>query len=155
MTDPVIKTITVACPQAQAFATFAERLAQWWPKDKHSVSAMGGAAAREVSLEPRAGGAIWEIGADGTRHDWGSVRRYEPDERIELAWHIGKPADQATRVLVEFTPVDAGTRVTLTHDGWEVLGADAASMRDGYNGGWVHVFEVCFAAACAEAAATA
>jgi hypothetical protein len=42
---------------------------------------------------------------------------------------------------VTFTPAEAGTRVELTHWGWEHLGDRAASVRESYNQGWVTVFE--------------
>ena len=58
-------------------------------------------------------------------------------------------------VDVQFEPIDTGTRVTLTHSNWEVLGDTAQAMRDGYDQGWVHVFETCFGGACAKQKTTA
>ncbi|MEM9231476.1 MAG: SRPBCC domain-containing protein [Pseudomonadota bacterium] len=149
MPAPVIKTVDVPCSPDIAFRIFTQDLSHWWPKDKHSVSAMTGAPARSVSLEARAGGTISEVAADGTHHHWGSVSVYDPYRRFGLLWHIGQPVEKATRVDVLFEPTEDGTRVTLTHSGWEVLGGDAAKSRDGYDSGWVHVFETCFARACA------
>ena len=154
MTEPVIKTVNVPCTQERAFQIFANDFSAWWPKDKHSVSAMdGGKPAREVSLEPRTGGAVSEIGHDGTAYNWGSVAKYDPHAQLSLLWHIGKPVEEATLVDVTFEATADGTKVTLTHHGWEALGDDADKMREGYNAGWVHVFETCFAGACTAAAA--
>ena len=122
MPDPVIKTIDVPCDQRTAFRIFTEDMDRWWPKDRHSVSGMEGRTAQAVRMEPRAGGAITEIGHDGTRHSWGSVRVWEPFARLSLAWHINRPAAQATRVDVDFAPLASGTRVTLRHHGWEAYG---------------------------------
>ena len=35
-----------------------------------------------------------------------------------------------------FTPVESGTRVTLTHDEFDSLGAEGTFYRDRYAGGW-------------------
>lgn len=113
---------------------------------------MSGAPAQSVRLEPKLGGKIREVAADGTVHHWGSVSVYDPHSRFGLAWHIGVPVEKATQVEVQFDPIGRGTRVTLTHHRWEVLGAEADKTRDGYNQGWVHVFETCFAQACAHQA---
>lgn len=155
MPEPVIKTIDVPCPPERAFDIFARDFSAWWPKAKHSVSAMGGNPAKSVTLEPKSGGRIAEIGHDGTHHDWGSVATYDPHSRLSLLWHIGKPAEEATHVDITFAASATGTKVTLTHHGWDALGDAAQSMRDGYNAGWVHVFEECFSAACTGAKAPA
>lgn len=153
MTEPVVKTVEVPCSQERAFGIFTSDFSAWWPKDKHSVSAMSGQPARKVMMDPKKGGVLTEIAADGTEHNWGSVSTFQPHERLSLLWHIGTSVEKATLVDVTFEAVSGGTRVTLTHHGWEALGEDADKMREGYNGGWVHVFETCYAGACkAEAA---
>lgn len=153
MPEPVVKTIDVPCNQETAFRIFTQNMNAWWPKDRHSISAKSGAAARSVTMEPKTGGALTEIGHDGTRHHWGSVREYQPNSRLSLLWHINTPPEQATLVDIAFEPQGSGTRVTLRHHGWEAMGDDAQTMRDGYDNGWVAVFETAFAGACrAEAA---
>ena len=58
-----------------------------------------------------------------------------------LSWHPGEPAADATVVEVEFTDDDDGTRVVLTHHGWERLGERAGTARASYAGGWLSVLE--------------
>jgi len=150
MPDPVVKTIEVPCNQNDAFATFVDKVGSWWPLDKNSVSAMQGEVAKEVSIEAQSGGSIYEIGHDGTRHEWGSVATYSPSDKLVLNWHIGLPAEQASRVTVDFVAIDSNTtKVILTHDNWEAFGEKARDMREGYNKGWVGVFETAYADACA------
>ncbi len=149
MPDPVIKTIEVACTQDQAFSTFVNKASSWWPLDKNSVSAMNGEVAKTVTIEAKEGGAIYEIGHDDTRHEWGSVTTYQPSERLVLNWHIGLPPQKASTVEVVFTQLDNNrTQVVLTHSDWEVFGEKANDMREGYNKGWVGVFEQAYASLC-------
>jgi len=152
MVEPIRRTIEVRCDPATAFAVFTERMAAWWPLDRNSVSAMSGAAARSVTIEPHVGGSVYEIAADGSRQDWATVRTFEPGRRLVLAWHVMAPPDQATEVEVRFVPSGGGTRVELEHRGWEILGAEAEVRRGHYDGGWARVFDDCFARACAAAA---
>jgi len=149
MLAPVIKTIDVPCNQEQAFKIFIEEITTWWPLDKNSVSAMGGGVAKAVSIEPKVGGKIIEIGHDDTEHFWGTVNSYDPNAAFSLNWHIGLPAESASLVGVTFTAIeDDKTRVELTHSNWEAFGDKAADMRAGYEGGWVGVFETAYQAAC-------
>ncbi|MEM7303664.1 MAG: SRPBCC family protein [Pseudomonadota bacterium] len=153
MIEPIEKTIQVACTPDQAFTTFADNIGAWWPKEAHSVSAMSGKEAQRVVLETKVGGRLYEIAHDGAEIDWGSVRTFDRHDRIVLAWHIGKSPDVATEVEVNFASSDNGTRVTLIHRDWEKNGDGAEELREGYNKGWVNVFEVCFKKGCAPVAA--
>lgn len=141
MLPPVIKTIDVACSPQKAFDVFTRDIGKWWPRDRNSVSAMDGHVARSVTLGLHEGGEIIEIGYDGTRHRWGTVKVFEPGERLTLAWHINLPETQATTVEVTFSGNETGTRVELSHWGWEAFGDRADAMRQGYESGWVSVFE--------------
>ena len=148
MADPVVKTIVVPCSPATAFAIFTRDMTQWWPMATNTVSAMSGTAARSLTLEPKVGGALVEVAGDGTQHHWGNVTDWRPGSRLALSWHAGGSAAAATQVEVAFIDSEAGTKVTLTHSGWQVLGEQADGARDGYNSGWVKVFEEGFAGAC-------
>ena len=150
MNNPIEKTIEVGCDADRAFEIFTTEINRWWPLDAHSVSAMDGKAAQSILLDPKVGGALTEISHDGQQHRWGTVKAWEPAKRLVLAWHINTPVSEATEVELTFTPLgDNLSRVDLTHRGWEKLGDRASSMREGYNSGWVNVFEVRYAGACA------
>lgn len=147
--EPIRKAITVPCDARTAFDVFARRISDWWPAAEHSVSAMEGKAAPKVVLELEEGGRLYEIAPDGREIEWGSVKSVEPGRRLVLNWHINKPAAQATEVDITFADrADGKTDVTLVHRNFEAMGDDGSSQRDGYNQGWVNVFENHYARAC-------
>jgi uncharacterized protein YndB with AHSA1/START domain len=152
MLPPVIKTITVPCSPDRAFELFTRDFAIWWPADRHSLSAMSGEAPKSVEADPRLKGEIWEIDHGGARQLWGHFTEFEPAHRLSISWHVGRKPTEATRVSVTFAAKGKNTEVVLSHSGWEALGPDAANMRQGYDNGWVSVFETAFKAACMGAA---
>ena len=106
-------------------------------------------SAKSVTLEPFVGGEIVEIAHDGKRHLWGSVSTYNAPNQLTLNWHVNSTAEYATEVDVTFHEVGSNeTRVDLIHRNWERLAENAEQTRDGYNQGWVGVFEQAYAAAC-------
>lgn len=149
MFEPVKKTIEVPCTQEQAFKTFVSEVTSWWPLDKNSVSAMSGEVAKQITIEEKMGGRVFEIGHDDCEHLWGSVTEYRPHELVTIDWHIGLPPENASEVSVGFTKIDdKKTRVELSHSRWEAFGDKAEAMRSGYDQGWVGVFETAFNKAC-------
>ena len=149
MPEPIVKTVEVNATPEEAFAIFVDRIAKWWPLDGHAVSAGAGKAALAVTIEPRVGGAVYETMYDGGRADWGKVLVFEPGRALAMTWHPGNNADNPTRVDVAFEALEAGkARVTLTHSGWEIWGADAEEKRGNYDGGWDMVLGTCFVQGC-------
>lgn len=71
--------------------------------------------------------AEWWPGDDSEREavERGSVTVWDPPRRIEVTWPHGE--DQ--RVNVEFDAEPDGTRVTLTHQGWQRAGVAACASR--------------------------
>ena len=61
--------------------------------------------------------------------------------RLAFSWIVGVTAEQEQLVEIRFTAEDRGTRVALTHSGWEKLGDAAASLRDRYDRGWGTLIE--------------
>ncbi|MEP2530072.1 SRPBCC domain-containing protein [Shimia sp.] len=147
MTKPIVKTVTVAADPTRAFEVFTANLSEWWPGDRHSVSAGKGEVPQNVVLEPRQGGAIYEILSDGSRTEWGVIQRWEPPAGFEMTWHPGQGADMATRLALQFEANGAGTQVTLTHSGWDVMAEKAEEMSQHYSTGWDHVLGTCFCGA--------
>ena len=138
---PIVKSVTVCAAPARAFALFAERFARWWPLARVHT----GPDPVDCAIEPRVGGRVYERAADGRETLWGTVLAYDPPHHLAFSWVVELPAEQEQLVEIRFTAEDSGTRVELTHSGWEKLGDAAASQRERYDRGWGTVFERHFA----------
>ena len=136
-------SVDLQASSADAYAAFTERFGEWWPVATHSLSRT---AATRCRLEPRAGGVVEELAPDGTRHAWGLVESLEPGRRLRFSWHPGREPESAQWVEVEFAPHPGGSRVTLTHGGWEALGEIGPLLRQEYAPGWLQVLRQSFAA---------
>jgi uncharacterized protein YndB with AHSA1/START domain len=148
MIPPVVKTVTVDCSPENAFLYFTRDFGKWWPGASHSVVAFASEHKESPAfcgLHPRLHGKIFERESGGKEHHWGTIILWEPPARVAFTWHPGRPEDAAQTVEVTFSAVSAGTLVTLTHTGWEKLGADAEAAWKSYNSGWETVFSVCYA----------
>jgi len=142
-TGPIVLVIDLEVPPVRAYAAFTEHFGDWWPAATHSLSRDPATSCRLVA---RCGGAVSELAPDGTRHDWGEVLAVEPGRRIRFSWHPGRERDTAQWVEVEFAAAAGGSRVTLTHGGWQALGGIAPLLRQEYLPGWQHVFGERYAA---------
>jgi uncharacterized protein YndB with AHSA1/START domain len=108
----------------------------------HSLSRNNATRCR---FEPRVGGALDEQAPDCTRHVWGEVLAVEPGRRIRCTWHPGREPASAQWVEVKFLSAAGGSRVTLTHGGWEALGEIGPLLRREYVSGWQNVLGVGYA----------
>jgi hypothetical protein len=137
MTDPppVEHRLVVPLAPPAAFALFTRGMSRWWPFKGHSCAE----GAYDVEFEPRVGGAVIEIGADGSRHPWGTLTLWQPPTAFAMTWHPAQPQAHATRLRVCFTEVPQGCEIHLVHDGWAARGAQALESRSRYDGGWVGV----------------
>ena len=133
---PLHRSITVPWAQDVAFRRFTDQMAQWWPLHSHSV---GGARAERVVFEGRVGGRIYEVDQGGEEHTWGAVTGFDPPTRVEFTWHPGMAPETSQQIEVRFLAAEGGTRVELTHTGWERLGDLARKARKGYPIGWTYV----------------
>jgi hypothetical protein len=133
MTDvlaPVLKTRELPCTPDAAFALFTDRMGEWWPTAAFSVA---GDRVRSVTVEPLAGGHVYETDDAGTRNDWATVIVHEAPHRLVLDWYPGQSPDQATRVEATFTATDTGCTLRLEHGGWP---AGDDERRKSYDTGW-------------------
>jgi uncharacterized protein YndB with AHSA1/START domain len=141
---PVVKSVSVRAAPPRAFAFFVGDMATWWPLAQFHTAPDPVTCA----IEPRVGGRVFERAADGSETAWGTVLAYEPPHRLAFSWIIGGlSVEQAQLIELSFTPEGEGTRVALTHSGWEKLGdaAAAARLRTGYDRGWATIVERCYA----------
>lgn len=133
MIEPLRFAFEVARPAPHAFAVWTDDFGRWWPTD-HTAT---GEAGLTVTLEPRAGGRIFERTSDGREIDWGEVLVWEPPSRLVYSWHLRRAREDATEVEIRFVPTSPdATRVEIEHRGWERLGSDGPAWRDRNRGGW-------------------
>ena len=113
---PVRQSTMVRSDPRHTFDTFVRTIGAWWPAVPFSA---GQDQVRDVTVEQRAGGRVYETWADGTELDWGELLAWEPPERFVMTW-AGTPVPTE----VEFSFAGLGpalTRVTVEHRG---LGGD-------------------------------
>jgi uncharacterized protein YndB with AHSA1/START domain len=132
------RSVTVECSVQDAFATFTERIHEWWPLSTHSIdSDESGSQPETVIFQGGAGGQIYERTKKGEELKWADVIAFEPPHRFVLAWNPSREQERPpTEVEVTFTDEGRRTRVDLEHRGWEKLGERAAEARQGYGQGW-------------------
>jgi uncharacterized protein YndB with AHSA1/START domain len=133
---PVVRTVHVRCGLERAFAMFTERITDWWPLQQYGLFE---ADTLGVWFE---GERLVERSTSGEEGVWAEVLEWSPPTRLALSWRPGRPPAEGTVVEVEFIADDDGTRVVLSHHGWERLGDRAAESRAAYDSGWLPVLEV-------------
>ena len=141
--QPIVRSVTVKAPPAQAFALFTDHMKLWWKKG----TTLGKKPHDDFIVEKRAGGRWFERDEDGAETDWGKVLACEPPSRLLLAMEINTKFqyDPSVPTEVEITFTSAaggGTLVTLEHRNLERLGKGADNMIAALTAGWAsHVEE--------------
>ena len=148
MTEAIKKELTVPLRPKDAFSLFTDDLAKWWPSETHSLSAARGERPQDVIVEPRTGGHIVETTDQGEIAHWGTITGWDPGRRLAIRWYVGREEEEATDITVVFIPTDTGTRVELTHDGFDRLGREAETTCASYKTGWDHVLIERFGTYC-------
>jgi len=92
---------------------------------------VGGQETEACVIEPWIGGRVFERTRSGEEHDWGSVTRWDPPGLLRFTWDPGGSGDRNQTVDVEFKVEADGTRVTLTHTGWENSGVAVCTLGAG------------------------
>ena len=131
---PVRQSTLVRASARHTFDTFVTTIGAWWPVQPFSA---GKGRVRDVTVEQRQGGRVYETWDDGTEIDWGTLLTWQPPERFTMTW-TGTPA--TTEVELTFTALGpALTRVTVEHRGWEALTeeqlATDCALPGGYSSG--------------------
>jgi Activator of Hsp90 ATPase homolog 1-like protein len=113
-TSPIEHELEVAVSRARAWDAYVHGLAEWWLP---SWTATGSGIDR-IEVDTHEGGRIVEHGRDGRSIEWGEVTDSVPGECFThtfRATHVG----DASTVSVTFIDLpQGGTRVRLTHSGW-------------------------------------
>jgi uncharacterized protein YndB with AHSA1/START domain len=137
----VVRTsVDVTVAPDRAFTVFTDGIDRWWTRAHHVQSG----ELKEIGVDPRVGGRMWEENDAGDVCTWGRVLTWDPPTTFAFSWLIGPdwavpgPDAVGSRVTVTFSPTDGGTRVTLVHDQLDAHGPGWESVRDGVgsDGGW-------------------
>jgi len=137
--SPLVKTIVVPWPPDAAFKRWTTDIASWWPVKTHSV---GQQKVKTLIFGSAVGERCYEVWYDGTENEWGRITAWDPPHRVRYTWYPDRTAESAQDIEVRFEHEGSGTRVTLTHTGWERLGKEARKARRGYPIGWAYVMQV-------------
>lgn len=137
MIEPLEFTFEVATSVEHAFRTWTERMDRWWPST-HSES---GDPDLTVVLEPCLGGRMYERTRDGTEYEWGRITLWDPPVRFGYSWHIRRPANESTEVLISFTELEPRrTRIRIQQSDWERVGPGAPQWRARNRTAWTSLF---------------
>ncbi|MCW3839060.1 SRPBCC family protein [Micromonospora yasonensis] len=140
-TDTAVRTsVHVEASPERAFEVFTAGMDRWWDRSHHVQPG----TLKEIGVEPRVGGRLWEENDAGDVCAWGRVLTWDPPRTFAFSWLIGPdwgiPAPDApsSRVTVTFSPEGTGTRVDLVHDRLDAHGPGWESVRNGVgsDGGW-------------------
>lgn len=129
---PIRQSTLVRSDRAHTFDVFVATIGQWWPLQPYSA---GKERVREVRVEPRVDGRVYERWDDGTECDWGRLLAWDPPQRLVMTWEM-TPAP--TEVELTFSALGpALTRVAVEHRGWEALTAEQLGEDCARPGGYV------------------
>jgi hypothetical protein len=112
--SPIEHELEVAVSRARAWDAYVHGLGEWW----HPGWTATGSGLDRIDVEPRDGSRIVEHGRDGREVVWGEVTASVPGERFSHTFRLDDDGD-ATTVVVTFADLpQGGTRVRVTHSGW-------------------------------------
>lgn len=128
----VRESIEVPTTPAQAFELWTSGINRWWKRGTRYWN--DGKRARGLRFEPRIGGRFIEVydEATGEGLEIGRIKVWEPGRRVVYSWReAGWKPGEITEVEVRFELAGTGTRVTVTHSGWETV-SDGHRLHQGY-----------------------
>lgn len=137
----VQSSIVVDAPIERAFAFFTDGIGSWFPPEYNLLDT----EIVERVFEPRVGGRVYDIGADGKECHWARVLAYDPPTRVVISWDISPhwqietDHEKTSEVEVRFaSDGPERTRIELEHrhldrhgEGWEQTRESV-----GGDGGW-------------------
>jgi hypothetical protein len=133
--EAIRRDIVVHIGRDRAFEIFTAEMTSWWPSAHH----IGSAPIERVVIEPRVGGRWFTVHQDGSETSTGYVTVWDPPRRFAVTWQIGSDwqyhENLVTTVDVRFDEEAPGrTRLRLEHGDLAAFGADAAAMRETFDG---------------------
>lgn len=121
----VVTTASAAAP-VQVWDVLVNRTAEWWGRPYL------GPDEGAMHLEPELGGAVWAGHdlADGARH--GTIRAFDPPERLEIGGVL-VPGAYAGTITITVSKIDLGSEIRVEQ---MARGRVAASTEERIGLGW-------------------
>lgn len=130
MTARVLVARRIAAPRERVFEAFTAEIGRWWRPNALFRSSRSPAGV--LSIEPGVGGRVAEAHPDGTVDEIGTVKVWEPPERLVMSWRpTSFVGAESTEVRVRFEAHASSTRVVVEHVGWDTIPAEH-SARHGF-----------------------
>jgi hypothetical protein len=128
---PVRQATLVRSDIDHTFEVFVGMLGAWWPVQPFSA---GQDQVRDVCLERRVGGRVYETWQNGTVVEWGELLVWQPPHRFTMTWTATPAPTEVELTFLALGP--ALTRVAVEHRGWETLSEDQLSEDCALPGGY-------------------
>lgn len=112
--SPIELEYRLACSPEHAFDTYTGRIGEWWDA-RYTANAE---TFEGVTMEPRAGGRVYESHRGGDEYAWGEVTVWEPGSRLAHSFALAQDPAHPSEVSVDFVPDGDGCRVRFAHGGW-------------------------------------
>lgn len=117
MSSKILVALRIAAPPEVVFDAFVGDIAVWW-----KPNALFAFTPRSPGVMAFEDDRLVERLANGKVFEVGRVRVWERGRRLVFGWRQATFAPgMDTEVEVRFDPVDAGTRVTVEHRGWDTV----------------------------------
>ncbi|HEX7254840.1 MAG TPA: SRPBCC domain-containing protein [Gaiellaceae bacterium] len=125
MSNALIPPITherhLPCSAGQAFATYTERIGEWWdPRYTANPETL-----QAVTIEPRIGGRVFATHEDLGEHEWGEVTVWETGRRLAHTFSLAQDPRHPSEVAVELLDRGDGCIVRFAQGGWTEANVDA------------------------------
>jgi hypothetical protein len=129
---PVHASTLVRSNREHTFDMFVKTIGAWWPTKRASL---GKEKVRDITIEPRGGGKVFETWDDGTTAEWGELLAWNPPAGLTMTWNGTPVPTEVELAFIELGP--SLTRVTVEHRGWEALSDEQLAQDCGLPGGYL------------------
>lgn len=125
--SPIEHEYALACSPERAFATFTERIGEWWPADYSPDPD----ALENTVIEPGAGGRVYFLVDRMGLVQWGTVTAWEPGKHVAFTSTLAQARDFPSEIDAGFEATADGCVLHFRHGGWnEGNGADRRKFSD-------------------------
>jgi len=125
----VEQEVTINAPPARVFAAITEEIAAWWGPPQ----IIDEERTRDVILEPRVGGRLYEDWGRGDGALWATVTRIRRGEYLELTGRLGIRGAVIGVITFSLQPQGPGTILRLSH---RAAGEIGPETEGNYDRGW-------------------